>query len=62
MNLNDSVGIAPCEYSDINSSENQVDAAIQQHHINILEGIFYGIDFLFAKITQNNFQPNDEYI
>ena len=62
MDLYKSMCVAPCKYSNVNSSEDQIDAAIQQHHINILKSIFYGISFLFAKITQYNFQPDDKNI
>ena len=40
----------------INSAEEQVDACIQQHQVNILYRILPGIAFLFAGMTEKKFQ------
>ncbi len=54
--------IADLEDQQIDAAEQKVDDAVQQHQVNIIEGIFKGIEFPMPVIAEQDLQPDDDKI
>lgn len=54
--------VAIAEYEEVEGAEEQVDAAIEEHQVEVGEGIFDCIGFFMAVVAQEDLQADDDAV
>jgi len=54
--------VAGVQYKKIYSSEEQIDPTVQEHQVEIGQGIFPGIQLTMPVIAQQDFRTDDENV